>query len=173
MPNTYYLLASNTVGSGGAASVTFSSIPQTGYTDLVLKTSVRGTRAAAGTDCKLEFNGVTTGYTYKRAYGDGAAVYSDGASTGQSFTDSSASTTANTFANVEIYIPNYTSANYKSWSADSVSENNAAGANSAYSMLYADLWSNTAAITSIEIKSVQTSTFVQYSTFYLYGIKSS
>ena len=33
---TMTLIASNTVGSGGASSVTFSSIPQT-YTDLVVK----------------------------------------------------------------------------------------------------------------------------------------
>ena len=32
---TYVLIASNTVGSGGASSVTFSSIPAT-YTDLVV-----------------------------------------------------------------------------------------------------------------------------------------
>ena len=33
--------------------------------------------------------------------------------------------TASTFSNVEIYIPNYTSSTYKSWSADGVVENNA------------------------------------------------
>jgi hypothetical protein len=170
MPANYVLLEKVVVGAAGAASVTFNSIPQSGYTDLVMKVSSRSARAATGTDWKIEFNGSTTGYSYRRIYGDGAAVYSDTASTGQSFTDSSANSTASTFGNAEIYIPNYTSSNYKSWSADSVSENNASGANSAYQNLYADLWSNTASITSIEIKPVQSTTFAQYSTFSLYGV---
>jgi 2-dehydro-3-deoxyphosphooctonate aldolase (KDO 8-P synthase) len=36
MANTYTLLETITVGAAGAASVTFNSIPQTGYTDLVV-----------------------------------------------------------------------------------------------------------------------------------------
>ena len=35
---TYTLIASNTVGSGGTASIEFNSIPQT-YTDLLIKIS--------------------------------------------------------------------------------------------------------------------------------------
>jgi hypothetical protein len=57
--------------------------------------------------------------------------------------------TANTFANVEVYIPNYTSTNQKSVSADAVSEQNAT---TAYMALTAQLWSNlTTAITSISV----------------------
>jgi len=40
MANTYTLIASSTVGSGGAATVSFSSITAT-YTDLCLLASVR------------------------------------------------------------------------------------------------------------------------------------
>ena len=170
---TYIKIASNTVGAGGVASVTFSSIPST-YTDLVLKMSVRDNTAATGKDYKIEFNGVTTSYNYRRIYGDSAAAYSDTAATGQSATIDSASATANTFANCEIYIPNYASANYKSWSADTVSENNASAANSAYANLYAGLWSNTAAINSVAIKPISgTPTIQQYSTFTLYGISNA
>ena len=40
MATTYKAISTVTVGSGGAASITFSSIPAT-YTDLVLKISGR------------------------------------------------------------------------------------------------------------------------------------
>jgi hypothetical protein len=42
--------------------------------------------------------------------------------------DDRASATAGTFSNSEIYIPNYTSSNQKSFSSDSVTENNATSA---------------------------------------------
>jgi hypothetical protein len=167
----YIPITTVTVGSGGVASIDFTAIPQN-YTDLILKLSLRDTTAANGKDIKIEFNGVTTNYSYRRVYGDSAAAYSDTASTGQSLTINSANATANTFANCEIYISNYTSANNKSWSADTVSENNASAANSAYANLYAGLWSNTSPITSISIKPVSgTPTFTQYSTATLYGIR--
>ena len=43
MATTYTLISSVTVGSGGAASIEFTSIPST-YTDLVLKLSARSSR---------------------------------------------------------------------------------------------------------------------------------
>ncbi len=75
----------------------------------------------------------------------------------------------NTFANGEIYIPNYTASVNKSVSIDSVTENNAT---SAIAALDAGLWANTAAITSINLNG-NNGNFVQYSTAYLYGIVKS
>ena len=173
MADTFVKIATVTVGVGGASSIDFTSIPST-YTDLQLVASLRDNTSATGKDYKVEFNGVTTSYTYRRIYGDGSAAYSDTASTGQSLTIDSANATASTFANCLIYIPNYAGSTNKSWSADTVSENNASGANSAYANLYAGLWSNTAAITSISLKPVSGSpTIQQYSTATLYGIKNS
>ena len=166
---TMTLIASNTVGSGGVSSVTFSSIPQTGYTDLVLKSSMRATGATSGGF--LTFNGSTTGYSEKLLYGTGSVAGSasnSGAGFVWVFETVLSTYTANTFSNNEIYIPNYTSSNNKSVSADNVQENNATGSNQ---YLVAGLWSNTAAITSINIASG--SSFDQYSTFYLYGISNS
>jgi hypothetical protein len=40
MANTFELITSSTVGSGGAASITFTAIPQT-YTDLKILYSTR------------------------------------------------------------------------------------------------------------------------------------
>jgi hypothetical protein len=171
MAFTFSKLATVTVGAGGSATISFTSIPQN-YKDLVLKISSRSARAATGTDWKIEFNGSTTGYTYRRIYGDSAAVYSDTASTGQIMTDSSGNATASTFGNSEIYIPSYTGSNYKSFSSETVSENNASAANSAYTNLYAGLWSNATAISSLSISSVQSTTFNQYSTATLYGIRA-
>jgi hypothetical protein len=80
-----------------------------------------------------------------------------------------ATATANTFGSTEIYIPNYTSGNYKSSSADSVTENNAT---TAYAQLAASLWNNTAPINSIKIFSANLGSIAQYSTAHLYGIKA-
>jgi hypothetical protein len=165
MAANYVLLEKITVGAAGASSVAFSGIPQTGYTDLVIKGTARGTLGGTAI-LNVSFNGSTSNFTDRYIEGNGA--------TAGSFTDqprmvglvNGSSTTANTFTNFEVYIPNYTSANYKSFSADIVSENNAT---TAYIEIQAGLWSNTAAITSITLTGLSSS-FVQYSTFYLYGV---
>jgi hypothetical protein len=169
---TYIKIASNTVGAGGVASVTFSSIPST-YTDLVIKISARQNVAFA--NAYLQFNGSTgANYSYRRLRGDGSGVSSATAAS-QTSADTFASVgrssfTANTFSNAEIYVPNYTSANFKSFSIDSVNENNATAADMA---LNADLWSQTAAITSVTLLADSGANYVQYSTFTLYGISNA
>jgi hypothetical protein len=173
MTNTYTLINSNTVGSGGAASVTFSSIPNT-YTDLLLKYSMRTLYAGISNNTLIQFNSSGgTAYSLKALYGTGSAAASfgrsSGASTDAGYANGSTSTT-NAFSNNDIYIPNYASTNYKSFSVDSVIENNATAADS---MLAGGLWSSTSAITSITISDFSSNTIIQYSTFYLYGIKNS
>jgi hypothetical protein len=165
MPNTYKLISSVTVGSGGAASMVFSSIPQT-YTDLLIKVSARG----VGIDNQLTFNGSTSNNSSRYLFGNGAsAISGSDASNIQLQGSTESGNTANTFGNMEIYIPNYTSANYKSVSIDAVTENNAT---TAYAFLSAGLWSNTAAITSATITN-SSGNYVQYSTAYLYGISNA
>jgi hypothetical protein len=166
MPSNYILLEKITVGAAGAASVTFANIPQTGYTDLVVKSSLRATGATSGGS--LTFNGVTTGYSERLLYRDGSTVLTasnSGSSIVWLFLTVPSTYTANTFSNGEIYIPNYTSSNFKSVSGDLVQENNAT-ASDLY--LTSGLWSNTAAITSMTITSG--SNFAANSTFYLYGV---
>ena len=53
MANTYTLISSVTVGSGGASSIDFTSIPAT-YTDLCLVWS--GRSAGSDVDTKITFN---------------------------------------------------------------------------------------------------------------------
>jgi hypothetical protein len=170
MANTYQLISSNTVGSGGVASVTFSSIPAT-YTDLLVKVSVRGSAATVNQSYRMTFNGSSTAnLTMKRLYGDGASAASDSGTTAEGV---GATATSDTFSNDEFYIPNYASSNAKSFSVDNVGENNAT---TAYALLNAGLWnpSPQAAITSIVFTAVGVGgDLKQYSTFYLYGIKNS
>ena len=171
---TYTLIASTTVGSGGASSIDFTSIPAT-YTDLVLKVSGRGSVVAINGVVLLEINGLTSGYTARSLYGNGASAASDTnpySATNKLFAgeNTGASSTASVFGSAEIYIPNYAGNTAKSVSSDSVSENNAT---TAYTVLAASLSSNTSAITSIKIYPYTSTTWVQYSTAYLYGIKSS
>ena len=168
MATTYELIASTTVGSGGTTTIDFNSIPQT-YTDLLLKISDRNNRSALNDAIGLNFNGSSSSYSGRRLYGDGSNATSDTESV-YGIIDNATTSTSNTFANIEFYIPNYTSSNYKSISVDGVQENNAT---TAYSTLFTSLWSNTSAITSINIKLQNATLFLQYSTAYLYGIKNS
>jgi hypothetical protein len=169
MANTYKLINSNTVGSGGVSSVTFSSIPAT-YTDLLIVSSTRTDRASQTADwVKISFNGSTSSFSLRELEGDGTTAASYTGSQ-LAFFATASTATANTFGNSEVYIPNYTSSNYKSYSANTVTENNATSANAA---INAGLWSNTAAITSISFTPNIGTNFVQYSTFYLYGILKS
>jgi hypothetical protein len=170
MAYTYSKIATYTVGSGGLASVSFTNIPQT-YTDLVVKMSARG-NGVWSNEIRMTFNGTTSGYSNKTLYGQGTATgsFSTGTAYAYSGETPAANVTASTFSNAEIYIPNYTSSNYKSVSVDNVSENNATTNNLLH--FIADLWSNTAPITSITIAMDGAFVYSQYSTFHLYGIKA-
>ena len=170
MAANYVLLEKITVGATSVSSVTFSGIPQTGYTDLVIKASAKSDRVSGNNMdyFKIKFNGSATGYTDRSLYGNGtAAADENNNATSYGFDFVLNGTSGSNFSNFEMYIPNYTSANYKSWSVDSVAEENAS---SAIQAIASNLWSNTAAITSISIESANPTTLKQYSTFYLYGV---
>lgn len=169
MAKLYKALATVTVGSGGAANIEFTSIPST-YTDLKIVYSLRSDRASAIDLVFIDLNGSTSNRSHREIYATGSAIGSGNDTTLSISYSTAANATASTFANGEAYIPNYTSSNNKSFSSDNVSENNAT---TAYQALQANLWSNTAAITSIKIYPVLGTQFLQYSTATLYGIKNS
>ena len=167
MANTYVKIGSTvTVGVLGAADITFSSIPAT-YTDLVIKISGRTNKAAVFDDIAISFNGSTASFTGRELYGDGAAAASISTSRAASIATGSTAT-ASTFGNSEIYIPNYAGSTTKTFSVDGVQETNAT---TAYAIMIAGLWSNTAAITSVALTPLVGTLFSQYSSFALYGIK--
>ena len=162
MPANYVLLERIELNAS-AASVTFNNIPQSGYTDLKVVFSVRQS-SGPNNDIYIGFNGSTSSFSSKSVEGAGAATNSG---TVARYLGTVTNTTANTFANGEVYIPNYTSSNNKSFSSDNVGE---ANATAAYATLAAGLWSNTAAINSIQFTLGGSNSFVQYSTFSLYGL---
>lgn len=163
MPNNYILLETIAL-TQTAASVTFDNLPTSGYTDLKVVISARYSGSPADGQY-IAFNGSTANFSGRYLIGDGSAA-SSGVLARYAGTIGGTASTANTFNNTEIYIPNYRSSANKSFSVDNVSENNAT---LAYANLIAGLWSNTAAITSIELTPA-TGNFVANSTFSLYGV---
>jgi len=170
MATTYKAIATVTVGSGGASSIEFTSIPQT-YTDLHILVSGRGSASAYYSTLGLQFNGSTSSWSNRWVQSYGSGVNSGNAANNQMPDVTGNTATSSTFGSISIYIPNYTSSNYKSISMDGVTENNST---SAQAQFYANLWSNTAAITSIKLQDPFSGyTFLQHSSATLYGIKNS
>jgi hypothetical protein len=167
MANTFELISSYTA-SGSVGSITFSSIAST-YTDLCIVVSSRTDRAAVPDYIGIKPNGSSANLSLRILEGYNGSV-SSGTDTYIYGYCPGASATASTFGNMQFYIPNYRSSNYKSVSVESNVENNAStGGN----WMTAGLWSNTAAITSVVLYPVLGSNFVQYSTAYLYGVKNA
>jgi hypothetical protein len=169
MATTYTLISSVTVGSGGAADIEFTSIPAT-YTDLLVSLSLRSSRSGTtDDDLGLTINAVTTNRTWRLLFGTGSSAGSDNGTNTLAGTISASNATSSTFGNAQIYFPNYAGSSNKSFSSDSVFENNATAAKV---FLMAGLWSSSAAITSLKFNAVN-GNLVQYSTAYLYGISNA
>ena len=137
MAKSYSLIQAQTLTST-ATSVTFSNIPQN-FTDLVVKASARSDTASTFALIYVKFNGSASNYSMKLIGGSGSAASSLSETSGRAGVIDAASNTSSTFSNIELYVPNYASSNYKSVSTDSVMENNAT---EAYANLNAILWSD-------------------------------
>jgi hypothetical protein len=160
-----YVLLERIELNASAASVTFSNIPQSGYTDLKVVMSIRGD--ASQILLKIQPNGDTTGLSRRSLYTDtGTAAYSGSGSDAFAGYIETSAYTANTFASLEAYFPNYTSSNAKSYSVDVVGENNATAT---IMGMIAGLDTTTSPITSL-VFTPNSGNFVQYSTFSLYGL---
>jgi hypothetical protein len=167
MANTYVAIATTTVGSGGAANIEFTSIPQT-YTDLLIKTSGRTDRVATNAEFFIKLNGDVVADAAKKLYGNGSSVGSQG---GNAVGVSNGSNnTASTFSSTEIYIPNYTGSSAKIVSSESTQEQNGT---LSYIYLVALKSLTTAAVTSIQLYPEESKNWVQYTTATLYGISKS
>jgi hypothetical protein len=169
MATTYKAIATVTVGSGGAANIEFTSIAAD-WTDLIILCSLRSNSASTADNLKIELNGSTSNFTARSIYSTSdSSPNSYSFSIGEIAGINATNTTASVFSNTTIYICNYASANNKSISTDSVAENNATRGDLS---LYATLWSNSSAITSIKLVAAG-GNFIQYSTATLYGISNS
>jgi hypothetical protein len=171
MASENYILLERTELNATAASVTFSNIPQSGYTDLKIVISSRTNRANAVDSLGFYFNGDATvaRYSGRVLYGTGSSAASNAPSPVDDETMFTAgnNATASTFGNSELYIPNYTSSNQKSASVDSVGENNATTARMNISAI---LYNQTTAISSVTFIPITGTTILEGSTFSLYGI---
>lgn len=153
------------------ASIVFSAIPGT-YTDLQLVVSARANGGSYPSESAwsltIGFNGSTTGFTARNLDGTGSGVASNTSARYVGWLTGGGAT-SNTFGNCFIYIPNYAGSTNKSFSGDGVNENNATAG---YQRISAGLWSNTAAITSIEltVESGVGGSFIAGTTVSLYGI---
>lgn len=166
---TYKLISSVTVSSGGAANIQFTSIPAT-YTDLLIKGSSRHDNGA-GIGEEITFNSNTSNYSNRYLYGSGTSVGTQSNTGRFSNTGTRSSDTASVFSNFDIYIPNYTGSNNKSYLSNTVMEN---AATESFVYFIAGLWSDGSAITSITIAPFSgNGNYVQNSTFYLYGISNA
>jgi hypothetical protein len=142
------LVSTVTLGTA-ASSITFSSIPQTATDLLVL---FRGRANNTQNAFRVQFNSdAGANYSQRILNGTGSSVTST-STTGGTYISTQLLTpstyTANTFSNISVYIPNYTSSSAKSLSIDGVQENNSTAANQ---QIVAGLWSGTAAITSLTV----------------------
>jgi hypothetical protein len=170
MANTFQLIASSTVGSGGASSIDFSSIPST-YDDLCVKISSRDTYSGPALEVFLRLNNNSNNiYTYRRLQGSGSAASSQTGGDTKMFVGGHPGATAasDTFCNIEVYIPNYLSSSSKILSVDATFSNNIS---TSYGYFNAGYTSDTSAVNRVTLL-CQTN-FAQNSTAYLYGIKKS
>jgi hypothetical protein len=170
---SYDSIATTTVGSGGAASITFSSIPST-YTHLQIRGISRCNRAVNyASSMQLQFNGDTGSnyFQYHYLYGSGTVVGSEaGNLTTQALVGSStgSSVTANVFAGQVIDILDYKNTNkYKVIRSLDASDQNGSGG----IYLFSSSWNSNSAVTSITIYPTTAFSFLQYSSYALYGIK--
>lgn len=163
-----YVLLDRIELNNTATSVTFDNIPQSGYTDLKIVCSIRDTGAGTQNNVLFKINGVTTSQSVRTLLGQGSGTPSSYSDTPLYATGAvSNGATANTFSNVELYIPNYASTSaFKSVSIDTVTENNGAG----WHTLNAGLYASNSAVTSIQFAPNGAVSFMEGSTFSLYGI---
>jgi hypothetical protein len=172
---SYDSIATQTVGAGGAASVTFSSIPST-YKHLQIRGIMRDSAAdTAVQNVVMSFNSDTTYTNYHSHFltGDGSSASSgdiqvSGFYAGAALTISN-NAIANTYGATIIDILDYanTSKNKTVRLLTGVDVNGAGG----QARLESSVWLNTAAITSCTINVRSSGNLMQYSSFALYGIR--
>ena len=172
-PNSYESIATVTVGSGGTASVTFSSIPST-YTHLQIRGIGRTAAAlATGDFYTIRFNSDSgANYAAHQLVGTGStATALNVTSATETYAQRLATTSqsANVFGANVMDILDYANTNkYKTTRYLGGYDNNGDG----WIVFGSGLWQSTSAITSMTLFG-GSGNFAQYTTFALYGIKGA
>ena len=168
--SSYESIATVTVGSGGAADITFSSIPST-FKQLQLRGIVKS--SGGGTeDFRMQYNGNTSGYAVHALYGAGASATAN-AGTSQSAIVGPYNTVVfngatGIFGAIVIDILDYLSTSkLKTVRILGGQDSNGSGNIGLYSGFHT---SDTAAISSIKLFATSNN-LAQYTSFALYGIK--
>lgn len=164
-------IATTTVGVGGQATITFSSIPST-YTHLQIRCMAQTNRGSVSYDGgKTTFNGDTaSNYSSHTLVGTGATATSGSLLTTymQLPWVGFGTTTGSNWGGTIIDILDYANTSkFKTVRALGGADGNGSG----YVTLTSGNWRSTSAITSISITPDGGTTFSQYSSFALYGIK--
>jgi hypothetical protein len=163
---TMTLIESKTLATA-AAVIEFTSIPQDG-TDLYVLASARSAESTIGNALLvIRPNGASTNGSGRMLFGNGSSAQSIALSNIDGGWITAVASTSNTFSNNAIYITNYTSSTNKSFSADGVQETNAT---LNYIGISSSLWTNTAAITSLEFRTLSATNLVAGTTISLYKI---
>ena len=163
----FYQIATATVNSGGASTITFSSIPST-YKHLQLRMIHRSSDATSDDNVVGIFNGDTTGsyVTHYLSTNGGGTVQSAvvGTSANVIFFSrtTGASSTANVFGTAVVDILDYANTN-KNKTIRSLSGWDSNGSGQLW--YWSGAWLKTTAISSIQING----NYAQYSSFALYG----
>ena len=170
--NSYESIATVTVGAGGSSSISFTSIPST-YKHLQIRGIGRSNRAATRDQIAIRFNSDSgANYSMHELSGDGASAaavgYANETSMGYGPIIGAASATSGIFGGGVIDILDYTNTN-KNTTMRSLGGADTNGAGKI--ALDSGAWYNTAAISTITLISATGSSFVEYSSFALYGVK--
>lgn len=174
--NSYESISTVTVGAGGSSSISFSSIPST-FKHLQIRCISRQNLANTGVDwLNLTMNSDTgSNYSYHYLLGDGASA-SAGAGTSTTkilcaLGNPSNNQTASIFGATIIDILDYQDTNkYKTARILNGLSNNSSSEN--YVTFSSGSWRSTSAVNALTITNNSgTNSFVQYSSFALYGIK--
>ena len=167
----YESISTVTVGAGGAASVTFSSIPST-YQHLQVRFIARISTSDTAENTWLQFNGDTgSNYSWHFLDGNGSSASSGGAASGTRIIAGragAANSGSNIFGANVLDVLDYASTN-KNTTARILGGIDRNGDGNI--RLDSGAWLNTAAVTSLTITPTTSNNFVQYSSFALYGIK--
>jgi len=173
---SYESIATTTVGSGGSATITFSSIPAT-YTHLQIRGIARSTLTGTAEDIiRIRFNSDTgSNYSTHALAGDGSVAYIAAAAASQTSGFGAAipraGVTASVFGAFVYDVLDYANTNkYKTVRSIGSFDRNGGG-----NVIFASAaWLSTSAITSITMfPEGGSASFPEYSQFALYGIKGS
>lgn len=171
-PTSYESIQTVTVGSGGAADITFSSIPGT-YKHLQIRVNARCAGAYTGsTAVRATFNSDTTLTNYWTHYlrGNGtAAAATDNNGPNYTFLIGTNNNTANAFSGAIVDILDYSNTN-KNTVTRALSGGDWNGSGEIYFSSVS--WNNTAAVNNIVITAYD-GNMMEYSSFALYGIKGA